>query len=316
MPLTLEQYASHLDTRDLPWPMAPDPAPPKARPHLPAIPGIRAVLWNVYGTLICISEGELKFESENNFLMEVALEKTIHEFKMWHSMSRKPGQPSAYMREVYQKVLNEMRLVPSAGERYPEIAAERVWENIIKKLFQKDYSFDAGFYGSLNEYSKKIAYFFHTSLQGTACYPGAGEALRALSERGIFQGLLGDGQCFTAVQLQRGLHCQDENIDLSAAIPLNGRWISSELRCRKPSENLFRAALRSLRERGIEAHETLHVGSSLARDLVPAKKAGMRTALFAGDRASLAATSEQLKDPQQRPDALLTELPQIAQVVE
>ena len=123
MPLTLDQYASHLDTRDLPWPMAPEPAPPKARPHLTPLPGIRAVLWNVYGTLLSISEGELKFEVENDFLMQVALEKTIHEFKMWNSMSRKPGQPSAYMREVYQKVLNELRLTP--GEKHPEIQAER-----------------------------------------------------------------------------------------------------------------------------------------------------------------------------------------------
>jgi hypothetical protein len=50
-------------------------------------------------------------------------------------------------------------------------------------------------------------------------------------------------------------------------------------------------------------------------DLVPAKRLGMRTALFAGDRESLQASKEQLKDPAMRPDALLTELPQIAELV-
>ncbi len=316
MPLTLDQYATYLDTRDLPWPAAPEPAPPKARPHLPPLPGIRAVLWNVYGTLLCISEGELKFEVDNNFITEVAIDKTIHEFKMWNAMSRKPGQPAAYMREIYQKVLNELRLAPTAGERHPEIQAERIWENIIKKLFQKEYSFDAGFYGSLNDYSRKIAYFFHASLQGTACHPGAAEALRSVAERGIEQGLLADGQCFTTVQLQRGLQRQEDGFDLNAVIPLAQRWISCDHRCRKPSENLFKLALRALRERGIEPHEALHVGSHLARDIAPAKKAGMRTALFAGDRASLAATPEQLKDAQQRPDLLLTELTQIAKIIE
>jgi hypothetical protein len=95
MPLSLEQYAAYLDTRGLTWPAAPDADPPKARPHLAALPGIRAVLWNVYGTLIRISGGELRFETNDAFITEVALEKTIHEFKMWNSMSRKPGQPSA-----------------------------------------------------------------------------------------------------------------------------------------------------------------------------------------------------------------------------
>ena len=41
----------------------------------------------------------------------------------------------------------------------------------------------------------------------------------------------------------------------------------------------------------------------------------MRTALFAGDRASLQATPEQLKDANLRPDVLLTEPGQIAEVV-
>jgi FMN phosphatase YigB (HAD superfamily) len=313
MPLTLDQYASHLDTRDLPWPMAPEPAPPKARPHLTPLPEIRAVLWNVYGTLLCISEGELKFEAANDFIMEVALDKTIHEFKMWNAMSRKPGQPSAYMREVYQKVLDEVRLAP--GEKHPEILAERVWENIIKKLFQKEYTFDAGFYGSLNEFSRKIAYFFHASLQGTACYPGAAEALQSLSGAGLAQGLLADGQCFTTVQLQRGLQRQQEDFDLNAVVPLANRWISCDHRCRKPSDNLYRIALRGLKEKGIDPHETLHIGTSVARDIVPAKRVGMRTCLYAGDKTSLSATPEQLKESANRPDVLITELPQIAEIV-
>jgi hypothetical protein len=41
----------------------------------------------------------------------------------------------------------------------------------------------------------------------------------------------------------------------------------------------------------------------------------MRTALFAGDRNSLQASADQLKDRATRPQVLLTELTQIAEVV-
>lgn len=315
MPLSLEQYASFLDTRDLPWPVAPDADPPKAKPYLKKLPGIRAVLWTVYGTLLRIPEGELKFEVANDYIMEVALEKTIHEFKMWNSMSRKPGQPSAYMREIYLKALHELRMAPSPQEKHPEILAERIWENIVKKLFQKEYKFDAGMYGALNEFSRKVSYFFHASLQGTACYAGAAHALRTLSAAGLTQGLLADGQCFTTVQLQRGLRQDDNAADLDDLIPPLRRWLSYDKKARKPSEHLFQSALRSLASQGISAGEVLHVGSSLLRDIAPARKLGMLTALFAGDRASLVATAEQLKDPPLRPDVLLVELPQIAQVI-
>jgi hypothetical protein len=53
----------------------------------------------------------------------------------------------------------------------------------------------------------------------------------------------------------------------------------------------------------------------VARDIVPAKRVGMRTGLFAGDKTSLAATPEQLKDAANRPDLMITELPQIAEIV-
>src|SRR5436305_7501580 len=230
MALTLEQYATYLDTRrDLPWPAAPEVARPKARPHLVPLPQVRAVLWNVYGTLLAVPGGDLLFEHPTPFIMNNALDKTIQEFKMWASMSRKPGQPSEYLGQIYQQLLIEQRAVPGGAERHPEVAADRLWEAIIKRLLQKDYKFDAGFFGSLNEYSRKVAYFFHASLQGTACYPGAAGALRHVAGQGLSQGLLGDGQCFTEVQLRRGLAAQDADMKLDDVLDPDWRVFSYEV---------------------------------------------------------------------------------------
>jgi FMN phosphatase YigB (HAD superfamily) len=315
MPLTLAQYATYLDTRDLPWPAPPPIKRKKATPYLPRLSGVRAVTWNVYGTLLSIAGGELYFEHPNQFVMDVALDKTIQEFKMWGSMVRKPGQPTDYLRRVYSDLLNEQRTFPGGGEKYPEIQAERLWEAFIKKLMQKDYSFDAGFYGSLNEFSRKVAYFFHASLQGTACYSGAASALTQLQSKNMVQGLLSDAQSFTAVQLERGLTRQDPAVKLDELIPPDLRVLSYEQRVRKPSDRLFRQMLSVLGQRQIRADEVLHVGSRITSDIVPAHRAGMRAALFAGDKASLEATNEQLKEPTSRPDVLITELEQLADVV-
>ncbi len=125
MPLTLEQYAAYLDTRDLPWPAPPVPQPPRARPHLVAMPEVRVVTWNVYGTLLAISTGGLVFEHPQKFVMDIALDKTVEEFKMWGAMSRKPGQPAEYLGKIYTACSTELRLAPSPGEKYPEILAEQ-----------------------------------------------------------------------------------------------------------------------------------------------------------------------------------------------
>ena len=315
MPLSLEQYAtSYLPTRNLPWPVAPAPDPPKARPHLARLP-IKAVMWNVYGTLLAIPTGELQFEHPLDFVMDAALDKTIQEFKMWHSMSRKPGAPAAYLKELYQRALTQLRLTTGSGEKYPEILSERIWDDIVKKLLQKDYQFDVGLYGALNEFVQKIAYFFHASIQGAGAYPGAVEALRLVAESGRIQGVLADGQCFTPAQLVKAFREQDPTFDFNLSFPADLRILSAAYRAKKPSPTLFAAAIEALAARGIEPQEVLHVGSNIPRDIVPAKKAGMRTALFAGDKNSLLATPEQLKSPESRPDLLFTELPQIADVL-
>ena len=315
MPLTLEQYATWLDSRDLPWPSAPDVERPKAKPHLVVLPDVRVVVWSIYGTLLNLAGGELWFEHPQRFIMDLALDKTLQEFKMWGSMSRKPGQPAEYLGQIYRNVLSEHRLAPSGGEKYPEISAERIWEAIVKKLFAKDYKLDAGFYGSLNEFSRKVAYFFHASLQGTACYPGAAAALTGLRRGGIAQGLVADAQCFTLVQLQRSLAQEDATLRADQVLDASLCVLSHEHKAHKPAERLFRDLLAVLEQRDIAPSQILHVGSRISRDIAPARKLGMRTALFAGDKASLEATPEQLKDPASRPDVLLTQLDQILHVV-
>lgn len=315
MPLSLDQYSDYLDTRDLIWPSPPAPVPIKARPHLVRMPEIRAVMWTVYGTLVNITESDLKFWVDNELMINVALDKTITEFKMWQSMSRKPGQPAEYMRELYRKAYDEQRLLPSKSEKYPETFAERVWEGLVKKLMLKEYKFDAGFFGSLNEYSKKIAFFFHSSMQGVACYPGAAATIRELKQRGLIQGLLADGQCFTPTQLRRGLRLQESEFDLEDTIPSRYRVLSADCKARKPSESIVGRAVEVLGDKGIEPNEILHIGSSVERDIFPAKEYGMKTALFTGDKTSLVASADQLKDAKFRPDLLITELPQLAEVL-
>lgn len=315
MALSLEQYAlDYLPTRGLPWPAMPKVEPAKARPSLEPLP-IRAVLWTIYGTLLAIPTGELQLEAQLDFVTEAALEKTAVEFKMWNAMSRKPGTPGAQLKELFRKANDTLRFSGSGGEKNPEIAVERIWEEIVKKLAAREYAYDAAQYGSPTEFARKIAYFYQASIQGTGCYAGALDTLKLFTDRGIQQGWLADGQCFTPAQLIRGLREQDPGFDLNTVFAPTLRVLSSGCRARKPSGTIFQGAVTALAGRGIAPSETLHIGSNLIRDIAPAKKIGMKTALFAGDKNSLVASGEQMKDPAFRPDVLVTELVQLLDVL-
>jgi putative hydrolase of the HAD superfamily len=117
------------------------------------------------------------------------------------------------------------------------------------------------------------------------------------------------------VQLRRGLAAQDSAAGVEGLLREDLMALSFEVGARKPALAILRRVMELLAQRGLHPSEVLHVGSRIGQDLVPARRMGMRTALFVGDREAVQATPEQLRDPPSRPDVLLTELSQIADVV-
>ncbi|RPI80214.1 MAG: HAD family hydrolase [Planctomycetaceae bacterium] len=313
---TLSEYADWLDQRDLIWPAAPEPAAAKATPHLKPLPEVRAVVWSVYGTLLTIADGNLLHLVDDPLRMEVALDKTVQEFNMWNSMYRKPGAPWELMFQQYEPLVKEHQMTGKVrrGE-HAEVDSAKIWKILLERLLQKKYVWDAALYGNMDEYSQKVAYYFHSALQGVRSAPQALMALRSVREGGLLQGLVGDGQCFTTLQLRRALASEGFRDALDELVDERFVELSYALGVRQPAERLFEAPLEELREAGIKPGQALYVSCRLVDDLAPAKKLGLRTALYAGDRHSLQATGSQVRDPALKPDRILTELGQIRQIV-
>ncbi|HQR43269.1 MAG TPA: HAD family hydrolase [Gemmatales bacterium] len=313
---TLAQFAEQLDLRpELTWPAPPEVHRTKSKPHLKPLPQVRAVTWNVYGTLLAISGGELLREHPQKFITDLALDKTIQEFKMWKAMSRKPGHPAEYMRVMIGNVLDAMLFLVEKGETHPETLHEKIWEGIIRKLMQNEYTVDTGKYGSLEEMSLKVAYFYNRCLQGVGAQADAADTVQWIKDSNLWQGLLADGQAYTGLHLQRSLQQQNPSVLAEFCIPSSHRVLSHALKSRKPSDKLYKEMIRRLKEFGISPQETLHVSNDLSNDLLPAKKHGFLTCLFTGDSQSLRAKPEEVADPNNRPTVMVTQLTQIVQML-
>jgi FMN phosphatase YigB (HAD superfamily) len=316
MPQTLLEYSDWLDGRDLLWPAPPRPEPVKATPFLDELPEIRAVTWGVYGTLLWVADGRILPMVDDPLRMEVALEKTIHEFAMWHSMSRKPGAPWEYMLQQLKRLVEDQRLSGTGhlGEA-PEVDLAQIWRTLIERLQQKEYAWEEERWGGLDDFSEKVAYFFSRSLQGVTAVRHARLALRHIRRVGCRQGIVADGQPFTLVQLLRGLRKQGETPTLTRLFSAGCVSLSYQFGVRQPAGTLFEASLSRLKSEGITPQEVLHVATRLAEELGPAKRLGMKTALYAGDKLSVRATGAEINDPKLRPDRILTDLAQIRQIV-
>jgi FMN phosphatase YigB (HAD superfamily) len=313
---TLIEYAQWLDDRKLIWPAPPKRIPVSAKPAIKPLVGIRAVAFSVYGTLLRISDGQLVLQHPQALRMEIALEKTIKEFNMWNSMTRRPGAPWEGMVVRYGRALDEQLLAttPAIGD-HPEVDSALLWMKLIRQLQQKEYSYEKSIYGDLEEFAEKVAFFFHSCLQGLEAEEGALDVLRALPALGKRVGVVADGQRFTPIQMLRAFRRQGTLRSLDELFDPALITFSYREGIRKPSRSLYVRALDRFRRTGVAAHQVLYVGTRLRDDLSIAKEAGMRTALLAVDQTSLVAAREDLANPDLRPERLLTNLAQIRDIV-
>ncbi len=315
MPQSLAEYADHLDERRLIWPKVPAPKAIAANPYVKPLPGIRAVLWDVYGTLLRVSDGRFTLFPEDEVRLQIALDKTIHEFNMWNHMYRKPGPPWQSMIGLYRSVIERQSMLAAPRGDVTEVNLVETWRAIIERLFEKEYHFDEGLYGDLDEFSEKVAYFFHCCLQATEARSGAVQAMTDIAANELQQGFLADGQSFTLVQTLRALAMQGSLPPLYELFRPQTLILSHSVGVKKPSRSLFTVAVDQLRGLGIQAQEILHISCRLNTDLVPARAAGMRTALLVAEKSGLEVDTAILKDAAKKPDRLLTDLSQLYNVL-
>ncbi|WP_417849567.1 HAD family hydrolase [Thalassoglobus sp.] len=318
MGLSLAAYIDELHQRsDLIWPNPPAIVPMKVTPSLKPLPGIKAVTWSVYGTLLQIEKGVLLHHHEQEIRMQIALEKTIKEFNMWNSMTRRKGQPWEGMLIIYNRIREDLGMVSSKQKGdFPEIDSAQIWKKVIGKLELKEYTYDQGKYGDVDDFVAKIAYFFHASLQGAKAVKGSRDTLAHLTDAGIRQGLIADGQAFTIPQLLHALKQQGSFASLAEVLSASLMTISYQQKIRKPSPSLYRSAKESFKKIGIQPEEVLHVSHRLKDDLAVAKKMGFRTALFASDKSTCNVTASDVRDPDMKPDRLISEIAQVRDILQ
>ncbi|REJ82079.1 MAG: HAD family hydrolase [Planctomycetota bacterium] len=317
MAKSIAEYITWLDERqDLIWPKPPAPRPLKATPYLKPLPGVRAVAYEVYGTLLRIDGGRLQHIHPQQLRMQIALEKTIEEFRMWYSMSRKPGQPWEYLLQQYTTLIEEDRLKPTKRKGDArEVSSPHIWRRWIDRLVKNEYQYEESFYGDPDDLALKVAYFFHASLQGTAAAEHARDVLAQVSSAGLLQGVICDGQPFTPAQLLRDLQRESPMTSLSEVLSPGCTTVSAEMGVCKPSPSLFATGLAAFTKRGVDPGEILYVSHRIDDDIAAIRSFGVRTALLATDAECCRVTADELRDPDRKPDRLLTDLRQISQIL-
>ncbi|MDR2737598.1 MAG: HAD family hydrolase [Puniceicoccales bacterium] len=248
-------------------PVETEPSPIK--PKLRKIPGIRAVIFDVYGTLLTTKLGgnSLDEPSEQSDKMIVdALEDS--DFDVFeHDVS---------LSELYVgHVRAHYDIRKAEGITYPEINICDVWQDFLNELFA-----NGVIDGDLTDRSIRRVIVRH-ECKVNPVWPTSGslEFIRNLQDMNLFSGTISTAQFYTPITMEALYQNSLETLGFRKQICI---W-SYEHRHRKPSAVLFKLCEEGLKVLGVKPSEALYVGNDMLNDVVPASKAGFKTALFTGD---------------------------------
>lgn len=236
------------------------PKPTGLPPRLVPMPGLRAALFDVYGTLLCSASGDVDAAPgiPEADAMRAALETA--------GIAIAPAEAETLATRLHAEIAREHTRLRAQGVAWPEVRIEECWARLLPQ--------DADIHG--------VAVEFEGRMNPVWPLPGVRRALDAVRSHGLLRGIVSNAQFYTPLTL-----AAFDVFGWPEAWPGDLCLWSFDLRRGKPDPSLFLQARRALDARGIRPRETLYIGNDLAKDIRPACKAGFRTALYAGDARSL-----------------------------
>lgn len=276
-------------------PLAPIPTghPADTRP----LSGIRAVLFDVYGTLLVSGSGDV------GTAHEVTRDEALREALEAAGLLPR-GRPLPHGAGLLERIiLQHHERARREGVEYPEVDILEVWSDALAAL---------GLPPAPNAALRHLAVAYECATNPVWPMPGMTATLAWLAGRGLPLGIVSNAQFYTPLTLEaltgRGLQALGFDPGLCA-------W-SWQLREAKPSPRLFRLVLRRLEKRnGIAPRAVLYVGNDLLKDILPAHRLGLKTVLFAGDRRSLRLRGDDPRVAGITPERTVTDLGQLRAIL-
>jgi len=264
---------------------------------------IRACIFDIYGTLIISSSGDIDQAEFSSQSLEMALERAHIELCASGPLSRQTiGQK--LLEDFRREIEKQHSRMKKQGIPYPEITITSIWRRILKNYHKANKI-------GLNKHSDVKIYTFLFELMSNRIYPmpHMRQVLNHLSENGMPLGIISNAQFYTPMIMNHFLdgplsettHIRHFEPRLSIYSYQAGRS--------KPDMYLFRILTERLESHyGIKPEEALFVGNDMYKDIWPASQAGLKTALFAGDRRSLRLRQDHREVRNLRPDFIIKDL--------
>ena len=248
--------------------------PADAAPRLQKLQGIRAVVFDIYGTLFSSGVGDISLATEQD--RDDALKATLRANDIRLTQAGHSTRFDAMLHRWIQSHQEDRR---AEGIEYPEVEIRDVWVDFIQDLVDQ-----ALVEADLDVDIETLIIDYETRVNPTQAMPHLMETLEALYERERTMSIISNAQFYSPLLFDTFLNQDFQQLGFC---PECSVW-SYDMLEGKPSKHLYEVSASLLHQHhGITAEQVLYVGNDMRNDIWPAQLVGFKTALFAGDRLSL-----------------------------
>ncbi len=286
-----------------------EPIPTTFCPNLKTDSGqkIKAVIFDIYGTLLISSSGDIDQASLSGDNMRSAMEAGGFDLQ-----SCQPGVCTFLLDQLQEQIAiqhNELRL---QGHPFPDVDIFKVWEGMFAAAEEQKLLKRLG-----SESLVDTIFVFEILSNKVYPMPGMKEVLNALTLKGIPLGIVSNAQFYTPIIMNYFLTGeftprQDiELFDKDLSV-----FSFKELRA-KPDTALFDPIKTTLENKyKIQASEAVFVGNDMLKDVYTATNSGLKTILFAGDERSLRLREKDARVKGMFPDFIINDLSQLTKIID
>jgi len=275
------------------------PRPTGVAPRLTSLPDVRAVLFDVYGTLVVSASGDLGVAQETS--EEHALRQALEASELAGDLEKASRRGARLLLERIEATHDELR---HRAVAHPEVDIREVWAVVLATLRAEELVLgDAS-----PQQIDRLAVEYECRVNPVWPMPCLEETLGKLRQRGLRLGIVSNAQFYTPLLF--GAFLDQSLSDLGFDDELC-EW-SYVRRQAKPSTGLYERVAEELdRRHGVSPRQTLFVGNDMLNDIWAAAEVGFQTALFAADQRSLRLRREDPRCADLEPDVVLTDLAQV-----
>ncbi len=246
---------------------------------------IKCILFDVYGTLFISRSGDISIAKRESQQTK-KLKKLLHKFGI-------SKNPQTILKKLFSAIEKKHQELKEQGIDFPEVEIDKIWMQVLE-------------YNNLDKI-RELAVEFELIVNPVYPMPHLKEMLSRCKDLNVLMGIISNAQFYTPYLFGWFLDSSTEDLGFHPDLIL----YSYKFGYAKPSTFMFQVAADKLKNRDIPAHSALYIGNDMLDDIYSSKKAGFKTALFAGDNRSLRLRKDDPKCSNLSADLVITDLIQI-----